>query len=72
MPGGVGPVAGALLGAVYGVQALPVELLAGLELGWTADTLARDFAAQLLYSPGPSGWTGEDVDPHWIKRYPGW
>jgi heterodisulfide reductase subunit A-like polyferredoxin len=41
---GVGPVAGALLGARFGVEALPVEDVSRLELAWTVDTLARDLA----------------------------
>jgi len=35
-------VAGALLGAVHGVHALPVELVSRLELNWVLDTLACD------------------------------
>lgn len=41
----VAAVAGAILGAVHGVHALPVELVSQLELGWVADALARDLAA---------------------------
>jgi ADP-ribosylglycohydrolase len=53
---GVGPVAGALLGARFGVEALPVEDVSRLELGWTVDTLARDLVARVLDRPG--GWPG--------------
>ncbi|GMA33188.1 ADP-ribosylglycohydrolase family protein [Litorihabitans aurantiacus] len=41
----VAAVAGALLGALHGVHALPPGPALRLELGWAADTLARDLAA---------------------------
>ena len=71
VPAAVGPVAGALLGAVYGVEALPVDLLGRLELGWAIDTLARDLVSQDLDHPGGSEYV-EASDPHWWARYPGW
>ncbi len=71
VPAAVGPVAGALLGAVYGVEALPVDLLGRLELAWVVDTLARDLVSQDLDHPGGSEYT-EAPDPHWWARYPGW
>ncbi|MEU5591493.1 ADP-ribosylglycohydrolase family protein [Streptomyces sp. NPDC020298] len=64
-------VAGALLGAAHGAEALPVDLVSRHELAWVLDTLARDLVAQLTDSPSGSeysaGW-----DPHWWDRYPGW
>ncbi|MFJ3619921.1 ADP-ribosylglycohydrolase family protein [Streptomyces iakyrus] len=64
-------VAGALLGAVHGIDALPVDLVSRHELAWVLDTLARDLVMELEDSPGGSeyvpGW-----DPHWWDRYPGW
>jgi ADP-ribosylglycohydrolase len=63
-------VAGALLGSLHGMDALPVSLVSRLELAWVADTLARDFVREL--TEGPSG--GEYVsasDPHWWSWYPG-
>ncbi|WP_405464295.1 ADP-ribosylglycohydrolase family protein [Streptomyces jietaisiensis] len=64
-------VTGALLGAVHGAEALPVDLVARHELAWVLDTLAHDLVAQLADSPSGSeyvrGW-----DPHWWGRYPGW
>ncbi|MGW0630292.1 ADP-ribosylglycohydrolase family protein [Streptomyces sp. NPDC002758] len=64
-------VTGALLGAVHGAAALPVDLVSRHELAWVLDTLARDLVAQLTDSPSGSeyirGW-----DPHWWDRYPGW
>ncbi|MFJ5880036.1 ADP-ribosylglycohydrolase family protein [Kitasatospora cineracea] len=63
-------VAGAFLGAVHGVDALPVALLGRLELAWELDTLARDLRQEMIGSPGG----GEYVparDPYWWCRYPG-
>lgn len=71
VPAAVGPVAGALLGALHGVEALPVDLVSRLELGWVVDTLARDLVSQDLDHPGGSGYTAAP-DPYWWERYPGW
>ncbi|WP_406351231.1 ADP-ribosylglycohydrolase family protein [Streptomyces sp. NBC_01635] len=64
-------VAGALLGAAHGAEALPIDLVSRHELAWVLDTLARDLVAQLADAPSGSeyvsGW-----DPHWWDRYPGW
>ncbi|MGW6480762.1 ADP-ribosylglycohydrolase family protein [Streptomyces sp. NPDC055059] len=64
-------VTGALLGAVHGVEALPVDLVSRHELAWVLDTLARDLLMEFEDSPSGSeyvpGW-----DPHWWHRYPGW
>ncbi|MGW0631970.1 ADP-ribosylglycohydrolase family protein [Streptomyces sp. NPDC002758] len=64
-------VTGALLGAVHGAEALPIDLVSRHELAWVLDTLARDLVAQLTDRPGgteyTSGW-----DRHWWNRYPGW
>ncbi|MFJ9740510.1 ADP-ribosylglycohydrolase family protein [Streptomyces sp. NPDC101166] len=53
-------VAGALLGAAHGAEALPVDLVSRHELAWVLDTLARDLVAQLTDSPSGgeyvSGW----------------
>jgi ADP-ribosylglycohydrolase len=70
VPGAVGPVAGALLGAAHGAEALPVELVARLELGWAVDTLARDLVAQVEDRPGGSEYQ-QPADRHWWPRYPG-
>lgn len=64
-------VTGALLGAAYGVAALPADLLSRLELVWVADTLARDLVAEQLDSPSGGDYRPGD-DPHWWNRYPGW
>lgn len=56
-------VAGALLGAAHGAEALPVDLVSRHELAWVLDTLARDLVTQLART---------DSDPHWWGRYPGW
>lgn len=69
--GHVATVAGALLGAAHGPDALPVAWLSRLELVWVADTLARDLVRQLAESPAGSDYA-EPTDPHWWDRYPGW
>lgn len=63
--------AGALLGAAHGVEALPVELVSRHELAWVLDTLARDLITELTESPSGGGFGG-GWDPHWWDRYPGW
>ena len=67
----VAAVAGALLGAVHGASALPVDLVSRLELAWVVDTLARDVVIELTDSPGGSAYT-PPRDPTWRDRYPGW
>ncbi|MDX3750599.1 ADP-ribosylglycohydrolase family protein [Streptomyces sp. AK08-02] len=64
-------VAGALLGAAHGVEALPVNLISRHELAWVLDTLARDLITELTDSPSGGGFGG-GWDPHWWDRYPGW
>ncbi|MFF4357171.1 ADP-ribosylglycohydrolase family protein [Streptomyces sp. NPDC001604] len=64
-------VAGALLGAVHGVEALPVDLISRHELAWVLDTLARDLLMELEDSPSGSEYV-QGWDPHWWHRYPGW
>lgn len=63
-------VAGALLGAAHGIDALPVDLTSRLELSWVLDTLARDFVSELVDSPGGDEYTSA-WDPNWWRRYPG-
>ncbi len=70
-PDAVGPVAGALLGAVHGAEALPVELVGRLELAWPMDVLARDLVSQLEDGPGGHEYQ-QAADPRWWDRYPGW
>ena len=64
-------VTGALLGSVYGIEALPVDLVSRHELAWVLDALARDLLTEIHDSPSGSeyvaGW-----DPYWWERYPGW
>ncbi|PWU61503.1 hypothetical protein DLE60_05315 [Micromonospora globispora] len=64
-------VAGALLGAAHGPDALPVDWLSRLELVWVADTLARDLVREVTEGPSGSGY-GDATDAHWWDRYPGW
>ncbi|MFG3601064.1 hypothetical protein [Micromonospora chersina] len=64
-------VAGALLGAAHGPDALPVDWLSRLELVWVADILARDLVRQVTERPSGTEYT-EGTDPRWWDRYPGW
>ncbi|MGY1771964.1 ADP-ribosylglycohydrolase family protein [Blastococcus sp. SYSU D00813] len=81
---GVAAVSGAMLGALHGVDALPVDLLSRAELSWVADTLARDLVYELTESPSGQptatltapghytmGWE-DGLEPNWWARYPGW
>jgi hypothetical protein len=81
---GVAAVAGALLGAVHGVDALSPAIVSRLELAWVADALARDAMSELMDAPGghetwtesqpgtfQAGWQ-EGSEPNWWHRYPGW
>ncbi|MFJ5219374.1 ADP-ribosylglycohydrolase family protein [Streptomyces sp. NPDC088354] len=56
-------VAGALLGASHGAEALPVALVSRHELAWVLDTLARDLVTRLART---------DRDAQGWGRYPGW
>ncbi|AXH95979.1 ADP-ribosylglycohydrolase family protein [Ornithinimicrobium avium] len=67
----VTPLAGALLGARHGADALPVDLVSRSELAWVMDTLARDLALELSEGPGGSEYS-PPTDPSWWSRYPGW
>ncbi|MFJ8826986.1 ADP-ribosylglycohydrolase family protein [Streptomyces sp. NPDC102467] len=64
-------VTGALLGAVHGVEALPLDLVSRHELAWVLDTLARDLVLEFDDSPSGSEYI-EGWDPCWWNRYPGW
>lgn len=64
-------VAGAFLGAAYGVDALPVDLMARLDLIWVGDTLARDLVREFTESPSGDEYQA-GPDPNWWSRYPGW
>ncbi|MEV8068327.1 ADP-ribosylglycohydrolase family protein [Streptomyces sp. NPDC085995] len=64
-------VAGALLGAAHGAEALPLDLVSRHELAWVLDVLARDLVAQLTDRPGGTEYT-PGWDEHWWDRYPGW
>lgn len=73
----VATVAGAILGAVHGYEALPSSLTSRLELGWVMDQLARDLAHQVVENQAGAGWKSEGpdpdlpLDPWWDTRYPG-
>ncbi|MEU6382842.1 ADP-ribosylglycohydrolase family protein [Streptomyces bauhiniae] len=64
-------VTGALLGAVHGIEALPVDWVSRHELAWVLDTLARDLLRQAELSPSGDAYN-QGWDPHWWDRYPGW
>ncbi|WP_405096086.1 ADP-ribosylglycohydrolase family protein [Micromonospora sp. NBC_01412] len=67
----VAPTVGALLGVTHGFDALPIELVYRLELGWVADVLARDLLSEFVDGPSGSDYTPA-ADPRWWDRYPGW
>jgi ADP-ribosylglycohydrolase len=83
-PPQVAAITGALLGAVHGPDALPVDALSRCELVWVTDTLARDLVTELTESPAgqetlkPTGPGQYDLaweqrsEPSWWSRYPGW
>jgi ADP-ribosylglycohydrolase len=62
-----GAIAGNLLGAIHGYEAIPVAWLQALELRDEIEALADDWLACL--------WGDEPIDvqsPDWWARYPGW
>jgi ADP-ribosylglycohydrolase len=69
--GHVAAVAGALLGARYGADALPVGWLSQLDLAWAGDRLAHDFVLQTRVRPSLDADVPADTDAWW-QRYPGW
>jgi ADP-ribosyl-[dinitrogen reductase] hydrolase len=62
-----GAITGNLLGAHLGIDALPQDWLATLELRDVIDQLARD--ALIEFTPGPTG-PGADDPRAWHRRYP--
>lgn len=71
VPSAVGPVAGALFGALYGVDVFPVELVSQVDAAWVVDTLARDLVSQELDHPAGFEYGEAAPDPLWWSRYPG-
>ncbi|KHD75993.1 hypothetical protein MB27_19040 [Actinoplanes utahensis] len=67
----VAAVAGALLGAAHGADALSVDWVSRLELAWVADVLARDLIAEFADEPSGTEYA-QGGDPYWSDRYPGW
>jgi ADP-ribosylglycohydrolase len=63
--------AGALIGAVRGVDGLPADRVSRLELAWVLDTLATDLITELTEHPSGSEYDPA-TDPRWWSRYPGW
>lgn len=65
-----------ILGARYGVAALPQSWLSRLELGRVMDRLACDLVAELIERQGGTAWKDdfgehEVIDPGWNLKYPG-
>lgn len=58
----VAAIAGLLLGADFGVQAVPDDLREAVPLTTIVDTLAQDATAEFTTTP--------PTDPHWLARYP--
>ena len=72
----VAAVAGAILGARHGYEALPPKWLSRLELGWVMDRLACDLSAELTERQGGTAWKDDygdlrALDPWWDTKYPG-
>ena len=72
----VAAVAGAILGARHGYEALPANWVSRLELGWVMDRLAIDVAAEIREHQGGTAWKDDygelrPIDPWWDTKYPG-
>ncbi len=76
-PDSVAAVTGAVLGALFGYEALPTSLLPRLTHGWTMDRLAIDLDTSLSGFQAPAswkeGWPSDRPDPDvwWDSKYPG-
>lgn len=66
---GAAAITGALVGAAHGVELLPVDAVARLDLGHLADLLAADLHTQVERRPALAD--GETATA-WRHRYPGW
>jgi len=64
------PITGALLGAAYGPDALPAQLLTRLELAPVGDALARDLVRQLTECPAGTEFPAPTDEHEWERRYP--
>jgi ADP-ribosylglycohydrolase len=69
--GHVAATAGALLGAMHGVHALPTDWLSRLELSWVGEVLAHDLVTEFVEGPSGSEYR-PSPDRTWWNRYPGW
>ncbi|NCT92343.1 hypothetical protein GXB85_15495 [Cellulomonas sp. APG4] len=63
-----GAVTLALLGAAHGVEALPPDAVARLDVGHVADQLALDLVAEV--EGGPQRSPHRDAVEDWLRRYP--
>lgn len=66
---GAAAITGALVGAAHGVELLPVDAVARLDLGHVADQLAADLHTQVEQHPALAG---HERATAWQHRYPGW
>lgn len=64
------PITGALLGAAYGPDALPADLLTRMELAPVGDALARDLIRQLTECPAGTEFPAPTDEHEWEYRYP--
>ena len=72
----VAAVAGAILGARHGYEALPLNWVSRMELVWVMDRLAIDLAAEVREHQGGTAWKDDygelrAIDPWWDTKYPG-
>ncbi|MCL3859674.1 hypothetical protein [Actinotalea sp. K2] len=65
-----GAVALSLLGAAHGIEALPPDAVARLDVGHVADQLANDLLTQTHAGPLAGGDT--PAAHAWLERYPAW
>ncbi len=67
-----GSIAGNLLGAMLGVEAIPQTWLDRLEARQIIETLADDMRRVLTFSSSPMGWEpiGNEVTEDFFRRYP--
>lgn len=64
------PITAALLGAAYGPNALPADLLTRMELAPVGDTLTRDLIRQLTQCPAGTEFPAPTDEHEWENRYP--
>jgi ADP-ribosylglycohydrolase len=68
--GHVAATAGALMGAIHGVHAMPANWLSRLELSWVGDVLAHELVTEFVEEPSGHEYA-PSPDRTWWNRYPG-